>query len=191
MEQHTKHPLNILRHRDFVFTHLVHCDKDLRTSLSCNTAVLLSCACSCLMCVLLLQLSLLCVLLFPLTLVLIRDLLCKAWETPKCGDSSQCNIIEIKRTMVFKLIIGSLERRWVQPSSIGTPQHGVGKCSTWPNHGIKIDVSLVFYSCEILSISIHFTCIIALSLILILCRAIKWRSLLHLYFSLELGLSFH
>jgi hypothetical protein len=29
-----------------------------------------------------------------------------------------------KKTMVFKWIIGSLERGWVQPSSIGTPQRG-------------------------------------------------------------------
>jgi hypothetical protein len=29
-----------------------------------------------------------------------------------------------KKTVVFKLIIGSLERGWVQLSSIGTPQHG-------------------------------------------------------------------
>jgi hypothetical protein len=78
MEQYTKHPLNILRRRDFAFTHLVHRDKDLSTSLSCNSVVLLSCARSCLMCVSLLQLSLLCVLLFSLTLVLIRDHLCKA-----------------------------------------------------------------------------------------------------------------
>jgi hypothetical protein len=77
MEQYTKHPLNILRCRDFEFTHLVHCDRESSTSLSCNSVVLLSCAHSCLVCVLLLQLSLLCVLLFPLTLVLIRDHLCK------------------------------------------------------------------------------------------------------------------
>jgi hypothetical protein len=65
MEQDTKHPLNILRRRDFTFTHLVHCDRDSSTCLSCNSAVLLSCAHSCLVCVLVLQLSLLCVLLFP------------------------------------------------------------------------------------------------------------------------------
>ena len=29
-----------------------------------------------------------------------------------------------KNTVVFKLIIGSLERGWVQPSSIGMPQRG-------------------------------------------------------------------
>jgi hypothetical protein len=50
MEQHTKHPLNILRCRDFAGTHLVHYDKDSSTSLSCKSAVLLSCARSCLVC---------------------------------------------------------------------------------------------------------------------------------------------
>jgi hypothetical protein len=65
IEQYTKHLLNILRHRDFAFTHLVHCDRDSSTFLSCNSVVLLSCARSYLVCVLVLQLSLLCVLLFP------------------------------------------------------------------------------------------------------------------------------
>jgi hypothetical protein len=40
MEQHTEHPLNILQHRDFSNTHLVHCDIDSSTSLSCNSVVL-------------------------------------------------------------------------------------------------------------------------------------------------------
>jgi hypothetical protein len=66
MEQYTKHLLNILLiRRDFSFTHLTHCDRDLSTSLSCNSDVLLLCACSRLVCVLVLRLSLLCVLLFP------------------------------------------------------------------------------------------------------------------------------
>ena len=78
MEQYTKHPLNILRRRDFAYTHPVHCDRDSSTSLSCKPTVLLSCARSCLVCVLLLQLSLLCVLLFLLTLMFILDHLCKA-----------------------------------------------------------------------------------------------------------------
>jgi hypothetical protein len=51
MEQYTKQPLNILRRRDFAFTHLVHCDRDSSTFLSCNSVVLLSCARSCLVCV--------------------------------------------------------------------------------------------------------------------------------------------
>jgi hypothetical protein len=79
-----------------------------------------------------------------LTPMLIQDLMCKVWETPKYGDSSQGDKLEIKRTVVFKWIIGSLERGWVQPSSLGMPQHGLGKCSTWPKHRIKVTVSPVF-----------------------------------------------
>jgi hypothetical protein len=37
MEQNTKHPLNIIRCRDFAYTHPVHCDKDSSTFLSCNS----------------------------------------------------------------------------------------------------------------------------------------------------------
>jgi hypothetical protein len=53
MELYTKHPLNILQRRDFANTHLVHCDRDLSTSLSCNfvvlfcVLVLVLCACCC------------------------------------------------------------------------------------------------------------------------------------------------
>jgi hypothetical protein len=53
MEQKTKQSLNILQHGDFTNTHLVHCDRDSGTSLSCNSAVLfrvlvlILCACCC------------------------------------------------------------------------------------------------------------------------------------------------
>jgi hypothetical protein len=53
MEQNTKHPLNILQHRDFSNTQLFHCDRDLSTSLSCNSVVLFCvlflvlCVCCC------------------------------------------------------------------------------------------------------------------------------------------------
>jgi hypothetical protein len=40
IEQDTKYPLNILRRRDFAFTHLVHYDRDSTTFLSCNSAML-------------------------------------------------------------------------------------------------------------------------------------------------------
>jgi hypothetical protein len=69
MEQDTKPPLNILRCRDFAYTHLVYRDRDLSTSLSCNSAVLFCvlvlvlCACCCCN-----SCSCVCVL-FPLTLV--------------------------------------------------------------------------------------------------------------------------
>jgi hypothetical protein len=91
----------------------------------------------------------------PLTLEFIWDHLCKAWETPNCGDSSQRDIVEIKRNVVFKLIFGSLERGWVQPSSVGVPQCGVGKYSTWPNHRIKIIVSLVLILLRFSPHSLH------------------------------------
>jgi hypothetical protein len=65
MEQDTKHILNILRHRDLAFAHLIHCVRDLSTFLSCNSIVTHSCARSRLVCVLVQRLSLLCVLLFP------------------------------------------------------------------------------------------------------------------------------
>jgi hypothetical protein len=65
IEQYTKHLLNILRHRDLAFAHLIHCDRDSSTFRSCNSDVLLSCARSHLVRVLVLQLSLLCVFLFP------------------------------------------------------------------------------------------------------------------------------
>jgi hypothetical protein len=78
MEQYTKHLLNILRRRDFAFTHLIHCDRDSSTFLSCNSDVLLSCARSCLVCVLVLQLLLLCVLLIPSILLCLFEItLCK------------------------------------------------------------------------------------------------------------------
>jgi hypothetical protein len=91
-----------------------------------------------------------------LTLVLMRDLLCKVWETPKCGDSSQSDIVEIKRYVVFKLIFGSLEMGWVQPSSVGTPHVEVGKYFNWPNHRIKLLRHLSLVLCDSLYLySLH------------------------------------
>jgi hypothetical protein len=44
MELNIKHPLNILQCRDFINTHLVHCDRYSSTSLSCNSTVLFVCS---------------------------------------------------------------------------------------------------------------------------------------------------
>jgi hypothetical protein len=49
-----------------------------------------------------------------------------------------------RKAVVFKLIIGSLKRGWVQPSSIGTPQRGGRQVLYLPNHGIN---SRVFCDC--------------------------------------------
>jgi hypothetical protein len=78
MEQYTKHVLNILRCRDFAFTHLVHCDRDSSTLMSCNSAMLLSCARSCLVCVGAVTLALVCVDFPSLLLYSIDIILCKA-----------------------------------------------------------------------------------------------------------------
>jgi hypothetical protein len=75
--QNTKHLLNIVRCRDFAFTHLVHCDRDSSTFLSCNSNVLLSCSRSCLVFVLL-QLTLVCVGFPSLLLYSFEIILCKA-----------------------------------------------------------------------------------------------------------------
>jgi hypothetical protein len=40
MEQDTKHPLNILQRLDFASAHLIHCDRDLSTFLSCDSVAL-------------------------------------------------------------------------------------------------------------------------------------------------------
>jgi hypothetical protein len=47
----------------------------------------------------------------PLVLSSFEIKLCKACETPNCGDSSSRGKLEIrKKTEVFKLIFGSLDR---------------------------------------------------------------------------------
>jgi hypothetical protein len=97
MKHYTKHLLNILQRRDFAITPLFHWDRYLSASLSYDSALLFHVLFSWLVCVLLLQLKFFCVFLLPLTIVFIWDHLCKAWETPNCGDSSQQDIIEIKR----------------------------------------------------------------------------------------------
>jgi hypothetical protein len=40
MEQNTKPPLNILQRLDFASTHSIYCNRDLSTSLSCDSAAL-------------------------------------------------------------------------------------------------------------------------------------------------------
>jgi hypothetical protein len=136
MEQNTKHSLSILRLPDSASTHLIRCVSDLSSirvvnSLCCVSSSSLGlCACVCCR-------FESCVCCFPsLTLVLLCDIYCK-------GERLQ--IVEIPRkrkkntkqkTVVFKLIIGSLEN--VE----------VGKCYTWSNHGIKHYVSCAAFLCD-------------------------------------------
>jgi hypothetical protein len=111
LEQYMKHLLNILSRQNLAFEHLIHYVRDLSTFLSCISAVLLSCAHSRLVCVLVLRLSLLCVFLFPpyscgfIVINLVRVRGSDLWRFLTKGIK-----LEIKRTMVFKWIIGSLER---------------------------------------------------------------------------------
>jgi hypothetical protein len=54
----------------------------------------------------------------------------------------------------LKLIIGSLESDWVQPSSFGTPQRGVAKHLRLDQTTGKITVSCVLYSyCDLFFVS--------------------------------------
>jgi hypothetical protein len=145
MEEYTKHTLNILRLPHSILAHSIDILSDLSSILVANLLCFIWAqvlACVCVYC------WDLCVLLPSLTLVLSLWYLLLGRETPTCGDSSQTgNVIRKRNTVVFKLIIGSLERGWVQPSSIGTPQRGVGKFCTWPNHGINHCVYCVVSLC--------------------------------------------
>jgi hypothetical protein len=86
----------------------------------------------------------LCVLLPILTLVL------SPWSLLRARDSNLWRFLangksdKQRKSVVFKLIIGSLERGWVQPLSIGTPQRGGRQVLYLPNHGIN---SRVFCDC--------------------------------------------
>jgi hypothetical protein len=145
MEEHTKQPWSIVDHSHFILAHLFDIRSDLsfvlvRTSRYCLKLKSWSCVC-----VFAVDLSVL----FPsLTLVLHIDSYCKGErlqvvEIPRKREKSKVK----KNTVVFKLIFGSLERSWVQLSSVGTPQRGVGKFCTWPNHGINPRVSCACTYC--------------------------------------------
>ena len=112
MEQYTKHLLNILRHRELAFAHLIHYVRDLSTFLSCNSVVLLLCARSRLVCVLVLRLSLLCVCVAIPTLLLWFhcDRSCKGERLQLVDIPHKGDKLEIKEIVVFKWIIGSLQR---------------------------------------------------------------------------------
>jgi hypothetical protein len=68
-------------------------------------------------------------------------------ETPNLWRFITNEILRYKEELWYSsLIFGSLERGWVQPSSIGTPTWSKQAYYSWSNHGIKIVVSLVLYS---------------------------------------------
>jgi hypothetical protein len=105
--------------------------------------------------------------------------LCKAWETPKCGDSSQWEKLEIrKRTVVLKF------DRWITWERLSaTLIHWDATTWSrqafyaWPNHEIKIVVHLstLLYCDSILSnTSLHLMYCSKFNTHLV--RATKWRS---------------
>jgi hypothetical protein len=106
MEQYTNHLLNILRRRYLTFAHLIHCVRDLSTFLSCISAVLLSCAHSSLVCVSASTPAFVCVSIPTLLLWFHCDLSCKGERLQLVEIPNKRDKLEIKRTMVFKWIIG-------------------------------------------------------------------------------------
>jgi hypothetical protein len=88
MEQNSKHPLNILRHRDTAIT-LELRQFEIRASLWVVIRCVVSCA-SLSSCERVLLWFVSCVCFYsPLLLSSFDIKLCKAWETPNCGDFSQ------------------------------------------------------------------------------------------------------
>jgi hypothetical protein len=169
MEQNTKPPLNILRRLDSASTHPDLCVWDFSTSWVVNS---LRCVC---VRVVAATLVLVCVS-SPFTLMvfieinLVRVRGSNLWRFLTKGTSTIR-----KKTMVFKLIIGSFERGWAQPSSIGTPQRGSRQVFYLAE---PRDKNRRVTCCFLVRSSFHL--IIALSSILTLWRAIKWRSSLSL-----------
>jgi hypothetical protein len=62
-----------------------------------------------------------------------------------------------KKTVVFKLIIGSLERVECNLHPLGRHNVEVGKCYTWLNHGIKhrFSCATFLYDCFVRKNLLH------------------------------------
>jgi hypothetical protein len=82
-----------------------------------------------------------------------------------------------KKTMVFKWIIGSLERGWVQPSSIGTPQRGSSQVLYLAEPRDKNHCVTYCYSCAILSSSTHLITALCLNTYFVKSNCMKKSSL--------------
>jgi hypothetical protein len=148
MEEHTKLTRNILKHLDSAFTQSDHRSWDLSTIRVVNSSRCVCVLTFSLVCVVVLQIWVLRVLLshpysrafFVISIVRARD--------SKLGRFLETRKNTLKeKTVVFKLIIGSLERGWVQPSSIGTPQRGSRQVLLGRTTGQKSRVSCVA-SCD-------------------------------------------
>jgi hypothetical protein len=113
-----------LRHPDSASTHFIRCVSNLSSvrvvnSLCCALSLSLGlCAC------VFYGLNLVCVAFPPLLLCFLWSKLCKGERLQLVEIPRKWEKISKEKTVVFKLIIGSLERGWVQPSSVRTPQRG-------------------------------------------------------------------
>jgi hypothetical protein len=125
MEESPKHSISILRLQDSNFTHSILCVSDLSSIWVVNSACCVSstsrhlCAWLCCIfesCVYCSSQPYSCAF-FVINIVRMRG--SNLWRFL----ANRKKTIR-KKVVVFKLIIGSLERGWVQPSSIGTPQRG-------------------------------------------------------------------
>jgi hypothetical protein len=149
MEQYTKPPLNILIRLDSKHASGSLCLR-FEHLLSCELAALCLCA-RFLTCVrvAVVTLTLACVSSPSLTLVvfivinIVRVRGSNLWIFLTKGTSAIR-----KKTVVFKWIIGSLERVECNPRPLGRHNVEVDKCSTWPNHGIKLLCHLLLFVCD-------------------------------------------
>jgi hypothetical protein len=144
MEELPKLTRNILRLQDSNFTHSILWDSDLSSNWVVNSVrCVLSSSCdlcawlcygfeSCVCCS---SLPYFCA---SFVIIIVRARGSKLWKFLANGRKTKKGKI-----MVFKLIIGSLERGSVQPSSIWDATTSKQASVTWSNHGIKSCVSCV------------------------------------------------
>jgi hypothetical protein len=169
----SKHPLSTLQLRTSA-THCWFVRERFERFLSCNSYHFDSCA----LCVCVHDVVALCSCVCFYSL-LYSDFdcnhLCKAWETPICGDSSQHDIDIRKTTVALKFDLWiTWERLSATLGQRRSPQHGVGIGRTT----VKIVVSLVHLLIAIIVfLSSLLTCIIPPKFNTHLKRAIKWSVL--------------
>jgi hypothetical protein len=122
MEETPKHSLSILSLPHSVFAHLIDCVSDLSSVLVVNSlcfilrSILGLCACVCC--------GFVCVASQPYSCAFIVIFVVRARDSNLWRFLANRKKRQGRKAVVFKLIIGSLERGCVQPSSIGTPQRG-------------------------------------------------------------------
>jgi hypothetical protein len=122
MEKTSKHSLSILKLPHPVSAHSIDCVSDLSSVLVVNSLCYVSSSslglCACVCC------RFVCVALQPYSCAFLEIFIVRARGSNLWRFLANGRKTIWKKVVVFKLIIGSLERGSVQPSSIGTSQHG-------------------------------------------------------------------